>query len=195
MKVSREQVAENRKRILDAASKLFREKGFDAIGVDAVMKAAGLTHGGFYGHFASKDDLVAQACAHALAHADDSWTAATDPRAALASAYLDADHCANPGDGCALAALGQDIARQRGDARRVFTEALETRVADLASHLSGSRTARRDQSVATWAGLVGAMVLARGVDDPALSEEILKIGRSAFGGKPKRRAAASRSRR
>lgn len=66
MKVSREQMAENRRRILDAASRLFREKGFDAVSVAEVMKAAGLTHGGFYGHFSSKDDLIAQTLAHAL---------------------------------------------------------------------------------------------------------------------------------
>ena len=71
MKVSREQMAENRRRILDVASRLFREKGFDAVSVSEVMKAAGLTHGGFYGHFSSKDDLVAETVGHVLSNDED----------------------------------------------------------------------------------------------------------------------------
>src|SRR5215813_374037 len=94
MKVSRERFAENRARIVDAASRLFREKGFDGVGLDAVMEAAGLTHGAFYGHFASKEDLIAQACAAAFAHADESWRAAAAPRRKLARLYLAEDHCA-----------------------------------------------------------------------------------------------------
>jgi TetR/AcrR family transcriptional repressor of nem operon len=184
MKVSREQVAKNRRRILEAASKLFRQKGFDGVGVDAVMKEAGLTHGGFYGHFESKDDLVAQACEHALVNADDSWRSAADPLATLAAAYLNAEHCANPGDGCVLAALGPDISRQPAGARRAFTDSVRTRIDQLSTLLPGrSPSARRKQAIAAWAGLVGAMVLARGVDEPSLTEEILEVGRKVFGGK------------
>src|SRR5262245_28093262 len=100
MKVSREQVAQNRRRILDAASRLFRERGFDGVGVDTVMKDAGLTHGAFYGHFDSKEELIAHACAHALSETNDRWKDAPDPRRALAEFYLGAQHFDDVGGGC-----------------------------------------------------------------------------------------------
>jgi TetR/AcrR family transcriptional regulator, transcriptional repressor for nem operon len=85
MRVSRERAAENRDRIVDVAGRLFRERGFDGIGVANLMKAAGLTHGGFYGHFASKEDLEVQACARALAQSTETWRAmaAKDPEVPL----------------------------------------------------------------------------------------------------------------
>src|SRR5215217_1833227 len=100
MRVSREQMVENRHRILDAASRLFREKGFDAVSVAEVMKAAGLTHGGFYGHFRSKDDLIA----HAIRHAEGSQSA-TDDIGAWIDAYLSTPHRDHPELGCPTAAL------------------------------------------------------------------------------------------
>src|SRR5438552_11909117 len=117
MKVSREQMAENRHRILDAASRLFREKGFDAVSVAEVMKAAGLTHGGFYGHFGSKDDLVAQTLAHVLA---PDAGGAGDLRAYL-DAYLSPGHRDNAADGCPTAGLAADIRRQTAAARLAMT--------------------------------------------------------------------------
>jgi len=192
MKVSREQVAENRKRILKSASNLFREKGFESVGVDAVMKAAGMTHGAFYGYFSSKQELIGEACAHGLAGADNSWTAASDPLSALAGLYLAADHCADVGDGCLFPALGSEVVRQSPDARRVLTDALRARVDTLTGLLPGSSpAAKREQAIATWAGLIGALVLARVVDDPALRREILTAGKAVFGasrrGKPKKK--------
>ena len=113
MKVSKEQMAENRERILDAAAQLFREKGFDGIGVADLMKSAGLTHGGFYGHFASKDELMAQASARALQRLQAAWSAIAreaaahgqEPLAAIEAAYLSPRHRDAPGQGCLLAAL------------------------------------------------------------------------------------------
>src|SRR5271156_7183741 len=110
MKVSRQKAAEHRERIIDAAGNLFREKGFDGIGVADIMKAANLTHGGFYGHFASKDDLVTQASRRAMARAAINWEkiveAAPDkPYAALLKHYLSPHHRDDPGRGCAFAAL------------------------------------------------------------------------------------------
>ncbi|TNC09687.1 TetR family transcriptional regulator, partial [Methylobacterium terricola] len=107
MRVTREQFQENRRRILDAAGRLFREKGFAAVTVAEVMEAAGLTHGGFYGHFASKEDLAAQALAGALAPAPREPGAAPD-LAGFVAAYLSAAHRDRPGAGCALAALGSE---------------------------------------------------------------------------------------
>jgi TetR/AcrR family transcriptional repressor of nem operon len=185
MKISREQFAENRIKILDAASKLFREQGIDGVGLDAIMKAAGLTHGAFYSHFKSKDELVACACAHALGRADESWRAAPDPLSKLATLYLADDHCDNRADGCAFAALGSEVVRQSDEARKVLTGALRQRVEVLAAGLDGSSATNREQALATWAGLIGSLVLARVVNDAALSQEILKAGRSVFG----RRAA------
>jgi len=196
MKVSRERFAENRARIVDAASRLFREKGFDGVGLDAVMEAAGLTHGAFYGHFASKEDLIAQACAAAFAHADESWRAAAAPRRKLARLYLAEDHCADRARGCGFAALGADVARQGGGARRALGGALEKRVDALAARLTGPPAARRRRAIATWAGLVGSLVLARAVGDAGFSREILAAGRTAFGGDgPRRRRTARSSRR
>src|SRR5215831_8850272 len=105
MRVSREKAAESRERILDTASRLFRERGFDGVGLDAIMKAAGLTHGGFYGHFASKDDLAAEAVTRALEQSAAKQSCFTD-LGDLVSDYLSEQHHADRSNGCALAALG-----------------------------------------------------------------------------------------
>src|SRR5260370_27815802 len=104
MKVSREQAAANRERIVEVAGKLFRENGFDGIGVADLMRAAGLTHGGFYGHFKSKDDLGGEACSRAMARASEKWAALArmprgDARAAIVQQYLTEFHCDGPGAG------------------------------------------------------------------------------------------------
>src|ERR1700681_4314409 len=113
MRVSREKAAENRERIIDAAGALFRAKGFGGIGVADIMKAAGLTHGGFYGHFVSKDDLVAQASKRTMTRAAANWgkVVAAEPEqpfAALLQHYLSPRHRDDPSRGCAFAALGND---------------------------------------------------------------------------------------
>jgi TetR/AcrR family transcriptional repressor of nem operon len=178
MKVSREQAAENRERILDAAARLFRERGFDGIGVADLMQNAGLTHGGFYGQFASKEDLAAQACERALAQSAARIERviakhATDGLQAVAASYLSTRHRDQPGDGCAFVALGAEAPRHAPAVRKVFTEALRLRVEKLMQLVPGTKAARRRKALATMAHLVGAQVLARAVDDIALSDEIL----------------------
>lgn len=180
MRVSRAQAAENRERILDAAAKLFREKGFDGIGVADLMGAAGLTHGGFYGHFASKEDLVAQACARALGRSAEAWARSAgqgtrSPMTAITASYLSAKHRDHPGSGCLLAALGTDVSRQGASVRRTVTQGL-LRLIGLVTRIVPGRSsaAKRERALATMASLVGALVLARAVDDKALSEEILQ---------------------
>ena len=116
MRVSREQAAANRERIIDAAAALFRAKGFTGIGVADIMQAADLTHGGFYGHFASKDDLVAQASRRTMARSAANWArvvaeAPDHPYAALLQHYLTPRHRDDPGRGCGFAALSNDAAR------------------------------------------------------------------------------------
>lgn len=130
MKVTREQVAKNRERILEAAGKLFREKGFEGAGVADIMKRAGLTHGGFYGHFASKGDLAAQACAAALADSLKSAVGGAGSEApnqleAFAAAYLSSRHRDDLSGGCVLPALGAEAARQHGEVRHTFTEGID----------------------------------------------------------------------
>ena len=185
MKVTRERAAQNRERILDAAAQLFRERGFEGIGVADLMKEAGLTHGGFYGHFSSKDDLIAQASARELTRSLAHWSqvgdrAADDRLSAIASAYLSTTHRDNPGAGCLLAALGPDVSRQGPAVRRAVTDYVRS-VCDLLTKLvpGKSKAARRQKAISTYATLVGAMVLARAVDDRALSQEILDAGRAS----------------
>ena len=178
MKVSREQAAENRERILDTAARLFREKGFDGIGVADLMQNAGLTHGGFYGQFASKEDLAAQACERALAQSAarmERLVAAhpKDPLQAVADSYLSTRHRDQPGDGCAFVALGAEAPRHAPAVRKVFTAALQLRIEKLIELMPGAKAARRRKALAVMASLVGAQVLARAVDDAAFSGEIL----------------------
>ncbi len=177
--MSRQKAAENRERIMDAAGALFREKGFDGIGVADIMKAAQLTHGGFYGHFASKDDLVAQASRRAMARAAMNWTNVTagapkNSYAALLEHYLSPRHRDDPGHGCAFAALSAEAARCGKPVRSVFAHGLEPLIEIIAKAVPGrSKSGRRRKAVAAVAELVGALMLARAVDDRALSNEIL----------------------
>ena len=183
MRVSREKAAENRERIIDAAGALFRTKGFGGIGVADIMKAANLTHGGFYGHFASKDDLVAQASQRAMARAAVNWGtvvagAPDKPYAALLKHYLSPRHRDDPGKGCAFAALSADAARSGESVRRAFAEGLEPLIDIIAKAVPGrSRAARRRKALAAMAALVGALMLARAVQDAPLSDEILDAAR------------------
>jgi TetR/AcrR family transcriptional repressor of nem operon len=175
MRVSREQMAENRRRILDEASRLFRAKGFDAVGVAEVMKAAGLTHGGFYGHFNSKDDLVAQTLAHVLA-ADAGE--GRNLRSYL-DTYLSSAHRDNVADGCPTAGLAADIRHQTAAARVAMTAGLRSQIDRISEALPEiSPPERRCAAIGTWAAMVGAVILARAIDDPALSDEVLEQTRA-----------------
>ena len=185
MKVSREQAAQNRERIVEAAAQLFRERGFEGIGVADLMKGAGLTHGGFYGHFSSKDDLIAEASARALTgslalFSNLSDRAAGDPLSAVAHAYLTSKHRDDPGTGCLLAAVGSDVSRQGPAVRRAVTDHIRSAVELLTKLVpSRSRAARRQKAISTYATLVGAMVMARAVNDRELSHEILEAARAS----------------
>jgi TetR/AcrR family transcriptional regulator, transcriptional repressor for nem operon len=180
MRVSREKAAEHRDRIIDAAGALFRAKGFGGIGVADIMKAADLTHGGFYGHFASKDDLVAQASRRTMTRAAANWTklveaAPDNPYAALLEHYLSPRHRDDPGKGCAFAALGNDAARSGKIVRKAFAEGLAPLIDILAQAIPGkSKAARRRKAVAAMATLVGALTMARAVEGTALSDEMLE---------------------
>jgi TetR/AcrR family transcriptional regulator, transcriptional repressor for nem operon len=179
MRVSREKCAESRKRILEAAATLFREKGFDGVCLADIMKAAGLTHGGFYGHFSSKEDLEAQALTLAMAQLLTNWSQTVDsaagtPLSALASQYLSPYYRDNRGEGCPIAALGCDAAREGERVRSALTAGLEPTLALISNVVPGrSKAQRRRKAISALAEMVGAMILARAVNDPALSNEIL----------------------
>lgn len=182
MRVSRQKAAENRERIIEAAGALFREKGFDRVGVADIMRAADLTHGGFYGHFESKDDLTAQASERAMTRAATNWgkivaDAPDNPYAALLKHYLSPRHRDDPGQGCAFAALSGDAARCGKPVRTAFAEGLERLIEIVAKTVpSRSKAVRRRRAVAAVAELVGALILSRAVDS-SLSDEILNSAR------------------
>jgi len=179
MKVSKAQAQANRERIIEAAAELFRERGFDGVGVNELMQAAGLTRGGFYGHFDSKEDLAARSSEQALAANAAHWSRvvekARDPMAALVSFYLSDRHRDAAGQGCALAALGPDAMRHGDALRAVFSTGIE-RFADIVAAQLPVRESdagrRRERSLAVMATLVGALMLSRVADSEELSREI-----------------------
>jgi TetR/AcrR family transcriptional regulator, transcriptional repressor for nem operon len=180
MRVSREKAAANRERIIEAAGALFRAKGFSGIGVADIMKAADLTHGGFYGHFDSKDDLVAQASQRAMARAAVNWSntvaaAPDEPYATLLKRYLSPHHRDDPGKGCAFAALSADAARSGKLVRKAFAEGLEPLLDVLTEAIPGrSKALRRKKALAAISGMVGALTLARAVAGTPLSDQLLE---------------------
>ncbi len=184
MKVSREKAAENHEQIVAAAGTLFREKGFSGVGVADIMQAADLTHGGFYRHFKSKDDLAAHACNAVMARSAATWNRVVDsapdrPLAALVDHYLSAPQRDEAGRGCAFAALGADAARQGAPGCAAFAAGLRPLI-DILTRLvpNGSKTARRRKAISAMSQLVGAMVLARAVGDKEFSDEILAAAKA-----------------
>jgi TetR/AcrR family transcriptional repressor of nem operon len=175
MRVSRQQVLENKRTILEAAGRLFRERGFESVTVNDVMKSAGLTHGGFYGYFQSKDDLIAQT----LAELQGETAPLSADLATLAQQYLAPEHRDNFACGCPVAALASETIRQAGGARTEMTAGLKRQIERLGHVSPGPDEAhRRRAAIGTWATMVGALILARMTDDPALSDEVLSEARA-----------------
>jgi len=187
MRVSREQAAKNREHVIDTAARLFREKGYSGIGVADLMKEAGLTHGGFYGNFDSKEALMAAACERAFDGTTAMWgdLIARDPDTALATIvanYLSRRHVDHPGQGCVMAALGGELARLSAPVGAVTAAALRAQVDLLASLMDGGTAQdRRRAALSAYASMVGALVLARAVDGDALADEILVAVRATIG--------------
>jgi TetR/AcrR family transcriptional regulator, transcriptional repressor for nem operon len=171
MRVSREQVTENRRTILDAASRLFRERGFEAVTVAEIMHEAGLTHGGFYGYFGSKDELIAEALAQALTQ---TTTAPLDDLRAYAADYLTRSHRDDRASGCPTAALAPETVRQPRGVRTEMTTGVRQQIERFSRAAPGRDSAhKRRAAIGTWAAMVGAMILSRASDDPKLSDEVL----------------------
>jgi TetR/AcrR family transcriptional repressor of nem operon len=190
MRLTRAESERNRKQILEVAGRLFRQRGFDGVGVDDLMKAAGFTHGGFYNHFASKTELVAEASAAGTAQAEAALVESLsvprrDPWERFVRSYLSAEHRSDPAGGCTLGALAADAARKGPTVQARFAEAVDGMASALADHLAykpsrGKRArARRERALQMLSELVGALVLARAVAaaHPVLSDEILAANR------------------
>jgi len=179
--------AQTRTRIVAAAARAFRERGVESVAIADVMRAAGLTHGGFYAHFPSKDALVAEATASGLSDSRREFVsdaAEANPEAPLREVirrYVSRYHRDHQAEGCAMPALTAEIARESMEVRRAFTAALEEYVANLMEYVPGdSPEARRDGALVLAAGMAGAVALSRAVDDPALSDRMLLAARRFY---------------
>jgi TetR/AcrR family transcriptional repressor of nem operon len=175
MRVSRNQVLENKRLILAAAGRLLRERGFESVTVTDVMKSAGLTHGGFYGYFKSKDDLIAQALAKVLG---SGGTLPAD-LVTIAEQYLSPEHRDNLAGGCSIAALASETVRQPHGTRAEMTAAVERQIEHFSRIAPGADEAhKRRAAIGSYAAMVGALILARMGDDVELSDEILNETRA-----------------
>jgi TetR/AcrR family transcriptional regulator, transcriptional repressor for nem operon len=176
MRRSREEAAETRRTAVETASKLYRERGVDSVSIGDVMAALGMTVGGFYRHFESKEALVAEACARAFADAgrtEDSVVASADDGEALAALlrrYLSRAHRDTAASGCPIPSLVSSVAHQPGSIRSTFTEGVRSllgRIEKLAPE------AEPEARLAAVAGMIGALALARAVNDERLSDRFL----------------------
>ena len=182
MKKSKAETAETRRRIVDIAARAFRTQGIEATGVAEVMAAAGLTHGGFYRHFGSKEELVAEAVAASLEQLileSERWTE-LGAEGALQHAldYLSPESRDDVAQTCTFAAAGSELVRADEKTRHVASEAFRRNLELLAPYMStpqgGDRTAA---AISVLTNMIGALTMARMVNDPALSERILEVTR------------------
>ena len=167
-------------RILNESIRLFRERGFSGVSVDEVMKAAGLTHGPFYNHFASKEALMAETLTHEMQRATgdlNRWPPTEEGKAQYADLYLSEEHMEDSSTGCAVAALASEV-RQVTQVRRAFTEQLKGLIQRLATRFPWrSRRSSRGDAIHMYSAMVGALILARAVDDHDFAKEILTEAR------------------
>ncbi|MFE5191032.1 TetR/AcrR family transcriptional regulator [Streptomyces sp. NPDC056628] len=193
-RITKEEKARNRQNIVEAAGRMFRAQGIDAVGIADLMKEAGLTHGGFYNHFASKDDLAAEVCNASFATSlgvlaqavEDGEAPAGSPLRRVVDDYLSAEHRDAQDGGCPSASLVIDAGRHDETIQRSYAAGVEGYLTGFAAELARERDGElapqeaRDQAVLLLSRLVGAMVLARAVRDvePALSDEILRTCRA-----------------
>lgn len=186
MRISKEKAVENRAKVVAAAARLFRERGLDGVGVDAVADAAGLTHGAVYSHFKSKNELAAEAVRQALHQSMGEWLALTkgfagaEAFAKLLRVYVSRAHRDHPEAGCSVAAIGGDAHRGGDELRDVFHDGV-TQLIDVLTTVSDGESAadRRSTAIARAAAMIGALVMSRATSaDGRLSDEILKSVRA-----------------
>jgi TetR/AcrR family transcriptional repressor of nem operon len=179
MRVNREQAARNRERVVDTSARLFRSRGLDGIGIADLMRSSGLTHGAFYGQFESKDALAAECVRTTLERSIKRWSRIVadhpdNPVAALATDYLSDRHLNGVETGCALTTLASDAARRGGAVAEAMAEGMEGLTDILERALPEGGRAR---ALAILSQMIGAMTMARSVNDPALATEILAAAR------------------
>jgi len=187
-RVSRKQAELNREIIVEAATRLFRERGIHGISVSDVMAAAGLTHGGFYGHFESREALATEACNRAFEQSSERWQArveqSPDPEAArlaLIDPDLSAANRDNPGDSCPVAAFAGEMCHEAADSalQRSFIQGFEASMGILAAtQATGTPEGDRQAAIAQYAMMVGALTLARATKGNGLSDEFLAAARN-----------------
>ncbi|MFG1378736.1 TetR/AcrR family transcriptional regulator [Xanthobacter autotrophicus] len=183
MGASQQKKTESRRAIIVAAARLFRERGIDDVTVADIMAAAGLTHGGFPRHFASKQELVTAAMAEVLGLNGSAPVLAATDLHSFAATYLRPEHRNAPGQGCLFAALGPEMARAPAPTRRMLTEAINAQIDQFAQSVADEDAHRRRVvAIGSWAAMVGAMVLARVSDLDDLSDEILAAAREFLDG-------------
>ena len=200
MRVSKEKAAQNRERILTSAARLFREHGIGATGVDSITEDAGLTHGGLYSHFESKEAIATEAIRFALTRSKRVWQRALErnpgKRAlpAIVDGYLSRAHRDAPGTGCVVAALGTDIARQPRRVREAFTREIKDDLEFLSQLMPNVDHSRSyEDAIVAFASMAGALILARAVNDEQLSDLILKSTAKRVSKRGKLRAASRHS--
>ena len=186
MRYSREHKQETHARIVRKASVRLREKGAHSVGVADLMKEAGLTHGGFYAHFDSREALVIEAFAYAMDRSMEHWRKTAEGIAPekrfsmIVDSYLTTMHRDDPGRGCAIPTLGAEIARESPKTRKAFAHKLEQMMDMIADQIPDvPRKAARKQAAATLATMMGTLVLSRIAGNGEFSEEILAAGREA----------------
>lgn len=204
MRYTKDHKAETHERILKNASVRLRERGAAGLGVAELMKEAGLTHGGFYAHFASRDALISEAFVHAMELAAKRWRKRADEApegeglASVVDGYLTGAHRDDIGNGCALPALGAEVSRANPKVRKAVAAKLERMIEVIAGEISGlnEKDARRE-AIGSLATMMGALLMARMAGTGELSDEILEAGRYAAkkagnASKPRTRKPASK---
>ena len=193
MRVSKEKAAQNRERILTSAARLFREHGIGATGVDSITEDAGLTHGGLYSQFGSKEAIAAEAVRVALAKSQHLWQRLAERNGsrkvfpAIVAQYLSSGHRDSAGRGCVVAALGSEIARQPRAVRDSFTREFKKSLEFLVELMhEDDPTAGKEDAIAAFGSMVGGLILARAVSDETLSDQILKTTAKRVTGASKR---------
>jgi TetR/AcrR family transcriptional regulator, transcriptional repressor for nem operon len=174
---SQDEKAKSHDRIVDVAAARIRESGTTTPGVAEIMHAAGLTHGGFYKHFGSRDELIAEAAERAFADNQEAIAAVTDgaddPLAAIVDWYVSGEHRDSAASGCGVVALGGEVARGDARVRAAYTDQVRRYLAYLEELLGGAGPETRRRATVMLSTLVGALFVARAVDDPELSDEII----------------------
>ena len=178
MKVSKETSARHRAALLEAASRLFRERGFEGVSIADIAAEAGLTHGAFYTHFASKDALCAEVVDRGIGESEAMAKAVPNRR--RVEFYLSAGHAADRAKGCAIAALSGDVARESPEVRAAFSRSIDHLFDVLTSEQPAGTRRPRDPGIVSLATRIGALVLARATTDPKLRNEILSAAKRAL---------------